>query len=73
MRAEQPSFSIVIPTYSRPDQLAAYLNSLEAFDYPRDRFEVIVVDDESPQFLPPYKGPLTMTMVRQSHAGPAAA
>ena len=65
--------SIVIPTYGRPDQLAACLDSLEALDYPRDRFEVIVVDDGSPQPLPPYGGALRVTLVRQAHAGPAAA
>ena len=66
-------FSIVIPTYGRPDQLAACLESLEALDYPRDRFGVIVVDDGSPQPLLPYSGALTVTLMRQAHAGPAAA
>ena len=71
--AETMEFSIVIPTYGRPDQMAACLDSLEALDYPRDRFEVIVVDDGSPQPLPPCGGALRVTLVRQAHAGPAAA
>jgi len=66
-------FSIVIPTYDRHDQISACLDSLKELDYPGDRFEVIVVDDGSPQALPPYKGPLRVTLVRQEHAGPAAA
>ncbi|KPQ36497.1 MAG: putative glycosyltransferase [Phormidesmis priestleyi Ana] len=41
------SFSIVIPTYNRPHQLANCLRSLQALDYPRDCFEVVVVDDGS--------------------------
>ena len=40
-----PSFSIVIPTYSRPGQLRECLLALSALEYPRDRLEVIVVDD----------------------------
>ena len=37
--------SVVVPTRERPAQLAACLRSLDALDYPRDRYEVIVVDD----------------------------
>jgi len=39
--------SIVIPTYNKQDQLRTTLESLEALDYPRDSFEVVVVDDGS--------------------------
>ncbi len=66
-------FSIVIPTRGRPAQLAMCLRSLEALDYPRDRFEVIVVDDGSEQPLPAYHGPLAVTWLRQPPAGPATA
>ncbi len=38
-------FSIVIPTYGRPDSLEQLLRSLTGLEYPSDRFEVIVVDD----------------------------
>ena len=38
-------FSIVIPTYRRPHQLASCLRSLARLDYPRNDFEVVVVDD----------------------------
>jgi GT2 family glycosyltransferase len=40
-----PAFSIVIPTLHRPARLADCLRSLTALNYPRDRFEVVVVDD----------------------------
>lgn len=43
-----PSFSIVIPTYNRPKQLAACLQACARLDYPHDRFEIIIVDDGSP-------------------------
>jgi GT2 family glycosyltransferase len=68
-----PTFSVVIPTYRRPERLVACLRSLAALDYPRDRFEVIVVDDGSgaPVKTPPL--PLELTLLTQPHAGPATA
>jgi GT2 family glycosyltransferase len=72
-----PSISIVIPTYSRPDQLADCLRSLSGLDYPRDRLEVIVVDDggETPldAVVAPFRSDLALSLVRQPNAGPAAA
>ena len=44
MGHEPPVFSIVIPTYNRPEQLATCLQALTHLQYPRDRFEVIVVE-----------------------------
>lgn len=70
-------FSVIVPTYARPEQLAACLGALARLDYPRDRFEVIVVDDASE--MPPeavvvsFRDRLNVTLVTQSHAGPAAA
>ena len=72
-----PSFSIVIPTYGRPGPLATCLASLTRLDYPRDRFEVIVVDDGSPVPLEaavaPVRHRLDITLHRQANAGPASA
>jgi GT2 family glycosyltransferase len=77
MRQEQPFFSIVIPTYARPGQLAACLQSLARLDYPRDRFEVIVVDDGSDTspnaVVTPFHDQIDVTLLTQAHAGPAAA
>ena len=42
---DAPNFSIVIPTYNRPEQLVFCLQACARLDYPCDRFEVIVVDD----------------------------
>lgn len=45
--ASAPRFSVVIPTYGRPRQLSECLAALTRQDYPRHRFEVIVIDDGS--------------------------
>lgn len=68
-----PTFSVVIPTYRRPERLAGCLRSLEALDYPRDRFEVIVVDDGGGLSLPSLQAPLDVVLLTQPHAGPATA
>lgn len=74
---DTPRFSIVIPTHNRPEQLTACLRACARLDYPRDRFEVIVVDDggEKPldEVVASFHGTLTLTLLRQENAGPAAA
>ena len=73
----KPFFSIVIPTYNRPGRLASCLEVIAQLDYPRDRFEVIVVDDGSKIPLKPITdqltGHLSIQMIRQKNAGPASA
>jgi GT2 family glycosyltransferase len=77
MKESPPVFSIIIPTYDRPAQLAACLQALARLDYHRDRFEVLVVDDGSQ--TPPetvvtsFRDRLDVTLLAQPHAGPAAA
>jgi GT2 family glycosyltransferase len=72
-----PFFSIVIPTYNRPQRLKACLDALSALDYPRDRFEVVIVDDGSPTpmdtVVAPYESKLAITLIRQNNSGPATA
>lgn len=68
-----PTFSVIIPTYRRPERLAVCLQSLAALDYPRDRFEVIVVDDGSGEPVATPSLPLELTVHTQPHAGPATA
>ncbi|HSR08277.1 MAG TPA: glycosyltransferase [Bryobacteraceae bacterium] len=41
----EPEFSVIVPTYRRPAELALCLRALARQDFPRDRFEVIVADD----------------------------
>lgn len=72
-----PSFSIVIPTYRRPRALEACLRSIAALDYPRDRFEVLVVDDGGDVPLAPviasFASQLEISLIRQANAGPGGA
>ena len=77
MSASTPLFSIVVPTYQRPAQLAFCLEAIADLDYPTDRFEVIVVDDGSGD--PPeaavaaVRGRVDVTLLAPPHRGPAAA
>lgn len=47
-----PPVTVVIPVRNRPRQLQACLAALERLDYPRDRLEVLVVDDASTDETP---------------------
>lgn len=70
-------FSIIVPTYGRPRQLATCLQALAGLDYPCDRFEVIVVDDGSQappeKVVSAFQGRLDVTLLSQPRSGPAAA
>lgn len=74
---EHPFFSIVIPTYARPERLANCLHSLTRLDYPLKFFEVIVVDDGSEvpadSVVAPFQDQLDITLLVQPNAGPAKA
>ena len=48
MTRDNPSISVVMPTYDEVDRLCAALTSLSLQDYPTDQVEIIVVDDASP-------------------------
>ncbi len=71
-----PVVTIVIPTFARPLQLRACLASL-AEQTLSDPWEVVVVDDGSPQSLEgvalEWMGRLDLRVIRQANAGPAAA
>jgi glycosyltransferase involved in cell wall biosynthesis len=77
LEASQISFSIIIPTYNRPERLAACLHALVQLQYPKELFEVIVVDDGSSSSLEPVINPfqeqIKITLISQSNAGPAIA
>ncbi len=78
MESNQPFFSVIVPTYRRPDQLKECLCVLAEMDYPYDRFEVIIVDDGGGVSIEPAiacvkeKG-ITISVVAQKNAGPATA
>jgi GT2 family glycosyltransferase len=75
--SQTPSFSIVVPTRDRPAKLATCLASLRALDYPRERYEVIVVDDGSSEDLEPVvraaADDFALRLERQESKGPAGA
>jgi glycosyltransferase involved in cell wall biosynthesis len=68
-----PTFSIVVPTFGRPGALAGCLAALERLDYPRDGFEVIVVDDGSPAPVEASADGVALRVERVPHGGPARA
>jgi len=77
MAGQEKVFSIIVPTYRRPDQLATCLRSLASLEYPRGQFEVIVVDDggegSTEAVIETFRDRLDVTLLIQPHAGPAAA
>jgi GT2 family glycosyltransferase len=72
-----PTFSVVIPTYGRPAGLLRSLRGLAELEYPRDRFEVIVVSDgpglPADSELDCAAAGLRLRVERQDHRGPATA
>jgi mycofactocin system glycosyltransferase len=47
-----PSISIIIPVFNRAEDISACLDSLLILDYPKDKLEIIVVDDASTDDTP---------------------
>jgi GT2 family glycosyltransferase len=74
---DTPSFSILIATYNRPRQLRNCLEHITQLDYPREHFEVIVVDDGSEQplddVIAAFADRLDCRLVVQENAGVSAA
>jgi len=70
-------FSVVVPTFNRPRQLARCLTALAEQTLPRLLFEVVVVDDGGRQSLQPliddFAGRLQIKLLRQPNGGCAAA
>lgn len=71
------TFSVVIPAYNRASQLRTALENLSRIDYPSDRWNVIVVDDGSPEPLEPVvrsvRLPVRVQAFRQSNTGSGGA
>jgi glycosyltransferase involved in cell wall biosynthesis len=77
MNDNHPFFSIIVPTFERPAQLSLCLQALTRLDYPRDRYEVVVVDDGSAN--PPddivneFRTLRSLQLLQQRRTGPAGA
>ncbi|MCE2511906.1 MAG: glycosyltransferase, partial [Acidimicrobiia bacterium] len=64
------SATVVVPYYQAPDELALTLAGLERQSYPRDLFEVIVVDDGSdPPLEMSEPSPLDVRVIHQPDLG----
>jgi GT2 family glycosyltransferase len=74
---DTPSFSVIVPTRDRREQLDRCLEALSHLNYPRERLQVIVVDDGGrvAPVVPTERRTqeLEVLVIRRSHAGPAAA
>src|SRR4051794_20021589 len=69
----QPTFSVVIPTRDRFTQLSACLEALARQDFPREKFEVIVVNDGSsspvPASITSFQDRLSLTILNRARSG----
>lgn len=72
-----PLVSVVIPTFGRPRRLRECLDALARQTMSKLQFEVVIVDDGSPEpldhIVAEFPALLRVRLVRQENAGPAAA
>jgi glycosyltransferase involved in cell wall biosynthesis len=77
VHAALPRITVIIPTYRRTDALRACLRSLTKLDYPRESFDVVVVDDGGDlpalDIKAEFQAPLNLSVLTQENAGPGAA
>jgi glycosyltransferase involved in cell wall biosynthesis len=70
-------FSIVVPTFRRPQALAALLAGIDAQQFPHDSMEVIIVDDSGNDEIEPvlaqFRSRFSLTGLTTQHLGPAPA
>ena len=65
-RGPAPAVSVVIPCFDAPGALALTMAGLERQDWPRDRLEVVIVDDGSePPLELPEETSLALRLVRR--------
>ena len=72
-RIDPPFFSVVVPTYNRPQNLVALLDALAQQTFPD--FEVVVVDQSDPPVQVPQKflSKLSINLIHSQERGPALA
>ncbi len=70
-------FSIIVPTYARPEKLTACLQSFAKLEYSRNRFQVIVINDSNEisveTTIAPFQNQLNLVLISQPNSGPATA
>lgn len=76
-RTSRPFVSIVAPAYTKPDRLVGFLDAIAGLRAPVGGFELVIVDDGSPERLDDvvgcYRDRIAVTLVRQANAGPSSA
>lgn len=78
-RRPGPRFSVIVPTFERPAQLAACVDALRALDRPGGTLEVVIVNDggrsPAPELVTGVAGDagFEVRIVEQRNAGPASA
>jgi GT2 family glycosyltransferase len=77
MSDRNPLISVVVPTKGRPRYLRGCLSALSAANYPRERFEVVVVNDRGGQDVQraasSFGHQMDVRLVRPDRTGPSAA
>jgi glycosyltransferase involved in cell wall biosynthesis len=73
-----PSVSVILPTYNRGDFIAKSINALVSQNYPKDRFEIVAIDDGSTdntqEILKAFKQEYPFfKYIAQDNRGPASA
>lgn len=74
-----PTISVVVPTYDRPRRLADCVAALSQQEFPREAWELVVVDDGTPApvrvaaAIAPFRDRIDLRVITQVNAGPAAA
>lgn len=73
--ARAPRLSVVVPTYGRTERVHALLARLAAQTLAPEDFELVLVDDGSPEPLEvdAHSLPFALQFLRQANAGPGAA
>lgn len=71
--ASLPSVSVIIPVRNRPTDIAVCLESLERLIYPREKMDVIVVDDASTDETPEVvaRFPVKLISLKDRHQAPS--
>ena len=71
------AFTVVVPTRDRPGALGRCLESLATLDYPRERYEVVVVNDggadDPSAVIDAYRSAFNVQLIVTPHIGPAGA
>jgi len=58
------TFSIVVPFRNESQNLPLLLETISHLNYPKDKFEVILVDDDSDESLPLFNYKFTITLIK---------